>query len=177
MGACSPLTQILTDTIPLKMDPLIFIEVYHDQTIVKWSKVVDTDPSGRSPVINYTIQWDDYQYYDPKYFPNLTSQVPWKFIRNVPQVAAISADPYITNDQNEITFIHEVLPNFVSRRKIMYRIQAINNVGESVFSDPLQVITVDRKWSKPHSWANKKLPSAGESFTIPGGQNWTFDLL
>jgi hypothetical protein len=55
------------------MAPLIFIEVYHDQTIVKWSKVDEFEATGRSPVINYTIQWDDYQYYDPKYFPNKTS--------------------------------------------------------------------------------------------------------
>ena len=66
------------------MSPLIFIEVYHDQTIVKWSKVDDFEATGRSPVINYTIQWDDYQYYDPKYFPNQTAQVPWKFIKNIP---------------------------------------------------------------------------------------------
>ncbi len=35
---------------------------------------------------------------------------------------------------------------------------------------------MDRKWSKPHSWAKKALPLPGESFTIPAGQNWTFDL-
>ena len=34
MGACSPVTQILTDTIPEKMSPLTFVEVFHDQTIV-----------------------------------------------------------------------------------------------------------------------------------------------
>jgi hypothetical protein len=51
----------------------------------------------------------------------------------------------------------------------MYRIQAINNVGYGPFSDPLQVITVDRRWSKAHSWATKKVPLAGESFTILAG--------
>jgi hypothetical protein len=42
------------------MNPLIFIEVYHDQTIVNWNKVIDFDATGRSPVINYTVQWDNY---------------------------------------------------------------------------------------------------------------------
>ncbi len=104
---------------------------------MKWSKIDDFELTVRSPVINYTIYWDDYQYHDPKYVPNQTAQVPWKFIRNIPQAALVLADPYIENGATEITFIHELLPNFVSRRKIMYRIQAINNVGESVFSDPL----------------------------------------
>jgi hypothetical protein len=58
----------------------------------------------------------------------------------------------------------------------MYRIQAINNVGYGSFSEPLQVITVVRRWSKAHSWAAKKALLSGESFTIPAGQNWTYDL-
>jgi hypothetical protein len=95
--------------------------------------------------------------------------VNWKFAGNVPHSEDETVNPYASYSETDITFIHENLPNFISRRKIMYRIQAINNVGESVFSDPLQVITVDRKWSKPHSWALKKLPVAGESFTIPAG--------
>jgi hypothetical protein len=55
MGACSNFIEILTDTIPQKMSPLIFVEVYHDQTIVKWNKVTSDDATGRSPVINYTL--------------------------------------------------------------------------------------------------------------------------
>jgi hypothetical protein len=139
MGACSPLTQILTDTIPVKMSPLVFVEVYHDQTIVKWTKVVDFDPTGRSAVINYTIQWDNYQYFDPKYYPDNTDLVNWKFAGNVAHTENTDvSNPYATYSETEITFIHENLPNFISRRKIMYRIQGINNVGENWTFDLVQ---------------------------------------
>jgi hypothetical protein len=60
MGACSPITEILTDTIPQKMVPLVLVEIYHDQTVLRWSKITEFEPTGRSPVINYTIQWDNY---------------------------------------------------------------------------------------------------------------------
>ncbi len=58
----------------------------------------------------------------------------------------------------------------------MYRIRAINNVGEGDYSDPLMVKTVDRVWSKAHSWPGKKVPSAGDNIVLPVGQNWTFNL-
>jgi hypothetical protein len=60
------------------MDPLIFVEVYHDQTIVKWNKVESFEPTGRSPVTKYEIQWDDYKYYnDAKFYPDHPELVPW----------------------------------------------------------------------------------------------------
>ena len=76
----------------------------------------------------------------------------------------------------EVTFIHEVLPNFISKRKIMYRIQAINEIGAGPFSEPNEVKTVNRHWSKAHSWPGKVAPVAGSDIVIPYGQNWTFDL-
>jgi hypothetical protein len=165
MGACSPVTQILTDTIPLKMDALTFVEVFHDQTLVKWNKV-ETDPaSGRSPVTKYRIQWDNYMYFnDPKYFPDHPELVPWVLISTVPFDQTPTPD-----DPNSITFIHEIQPNFISRRKIMYRIQAINNVGEGPWSEPLMVKTVDRIWSKARSWGTRGIPLAGQDLIVPSG--------
>jgi len=51
----------------------------------------------------------------------------------------------------------------------MYRIQAINQVGESPWSDPLKVYTVDRMWSKAHSWGARGIPKTGEDILIPLG--------
>ena len=40
----------------------------------------------------------------------------------------------------------------------MYRIQAINNVGDGPWSEPLMVETVDRMWSKARSWGARGIP-------------------
>lgn len=104
MGACSPVTQILTDTIPLQMDALSLIEVFHDQTIVKWNKVVTDLGSGRSPVTNYRVQWDNYLYYnDIRYFPDHPELVPWAVISTVPFDQTPTQD-----DPASITYIHEI---------------------------------------------------------------------
>ena len=77
--------------------------------------------------------------------------------------------PTTDGEPTSITYIHEKLPNFNSRLKIMYRIRAINNVGDGDFSEPLMVKTVDRMWSKAHSWPGKIIPGANASFVVPAG--------
>lgn len=151
MGACSTKKTILTDTIPQKMSPPILVEVYHDQTILKWTHVTGFTATGRSPIIKYKVQWDDYQYYTDTYYPSNLANLPWKD-------AGIQTYDGVST---EVTFIHEVLPNFISKRKIMYRVQAINEIGAGPYSDPTEVKTVNRHWSKAHSWPGKVAPVAG----------------
>ena len=86
------------------MDELSFVEVFHDQTIVKWNKVVTDLASGRSPVTKYRVQWDNYLYYnDARYFPDHPEQVPWAVIATVPFDQTSTPD-----DPTSITFIHEI---------------------------------------------------------------------
>ena len=98
------MTQILTDTVPLQMDELSFVEVFHDQTIVNWNKVVTDLTSGRSPVTKYRVQWDNYLYFnDPRYFPDHPELVPWDIIATVPY----DQTP-IPDDPSRSTYLHEI---------------------------------------------------------------------
>lgn len=57
-----------------------------------------------------------------------------------------------------VSFTHEVLPNFIPKEKIAYRVKAVNNVGEGPFSEALTVTTRNRFWSKAHSWDSRVSP-------------------
>lgn len=167
MGACSPVTEILTDTIPLKMAPPTVDEVLHDQVLLSWAPVVGFDETGRSPVTMYKVQWDEYQWYYGKDGGTLNgTKVNWKDCGTV-----------LHSDTTErIRFTHTNTPNFIQKRKIMYRVQAINNVGDGPFSDATQTKTKNRFWSKPRSWTTGVVPQEGDNVVIPFGQNFTFDL-
>jgi hypothetical protein len=73
-------------------------------------------------------------------------------------------------------FTYTKPPNFIQKRKVLFRVQAINNVGEGPFSDPTLTKTKNRYWSKARSWESGAVPIAGQNVVIPFGQNFSFDL-
>ena len=59
------------------MDPPQNLTILFNEIKVKVPVVTDLEKSGMSPVIKYRVQWDNYQFYNPEWYPNNIDGVPW----------------------------------------------------------------------------------------------------
>lgn len=85
---------------------------------------------GRTNIIQYRLQWDDYLYDDPAY-SGVQDTVPWVTLSTFAQ----------DTTKASFSYTHIINPSFLANKKVNYRVQAENGVGSGVWSVPLQLTT------------------------------------
>ena len=101
---------ITTDDAPLAMVGLTNTSLTYNTITLSWPSVANGTATGNDPVINYRLQWDNFQYTNPLYAANPDTLTPWI---NLTTVASGSGT---------YTYVHTVNPAFQANSYSRYRV-------------------------------------------------------
>ena len=74
------------------MAPPTQVSITYNTVVLQWNVVTSTASNGGSPVTEYILQWDNYQYNN--YYPSNLANLPWVTIDTVAQDTTVTQLSY-----------------------------------------------------------------------------------